>query len=85
MDKKELKTNDYLAIKRSELANDRTLLAFMRTGLMFFVSGITIIKVFNSNTVLLFIGYSLIPVSVTIIITGIFYYMKIKKEFKSKY
>jgi uncharacterized membrane protein YidH (DUF202 family) len=38
---------DYLALERTRLANERTLLAYTRTALMLFVSGVTLIKVFE--------------------------------------
>jgi putative membrane protein len=40
----ELTLRDHLAIDRTRLANERTLLSFIRTGLYFSVMGLTVIK-----------------------------------------
>jgi len=84
MNKKEIKLSDHLAIKRSELANDRTLLAYLRTGLMFFVSALTIIKLFKDIT-WVYLGYSLFPISLFTILTGVIHYNKTNKLFKDMY
>ncbi len=70
LDTNELILRDYLSIARSKLANERTLLAYLRTGLMFFVSGLSLIKLFPTEVILLFLGYILIPVSLFTIILG---------------
>ncbi|RUT79160.1 DUF202 domain-containing protein [Ancylomarina longa] len=62
---------DYLAIDRSKLANERTLLAYARTGLMFFVSGISLVKLFSTDLFLVYLGYILIPISIFIVILGL--------------
>lgn len=83
--KNPLPLNDYLAIRRSELANDRTFLAFLRTALMFFVSGITMIKIFAGNQSLTVLAYLLLPLSGVVFIWGIVYYLKIRKDFSRHY
>jgi len=76
---------DHLAIGRSKLANERTLLAYIRTGLMFFVSGLSLIKLFSDDTVLVYFGYFLIPLSVCLIIWGIYRFIKTCKSIKKAY
>src|SRR5262249_12107356 len=44
-----LSLNDYLAIDRTVLANERTLLSYTRTALTMLVIGGTCIKVFDSH------------------------------------
>jgi len=38
----DFEVNDYLAIERTIMANDRTLLSFLRTSLYFSIAGLTI-------------------------------------------
>jgi len=53
---------DVLAIDRTRLANERTLLAWLRTAIMLVVSGVTLIKLFQSVFFMEAIGAVLIPV-----------------------
>jgi putative membrane protein len=52
---------DVLAIDRTRLANERTLLAWLRTAIMLLVSGVTLIKLFEGITALEVMGALLIP------------------------
>ncbi len=56
--------NDYLAIDRTVLANERTLLSYTRTALTMLVIGGTCIKVFDSHWIevvgVIFLGLSLL-------------------------
>ncbi|WP_161484725.1 MULTISPECIES: DUF202 domain-containing protein [unclassified Kosmotoga] len=88
--RKEFDTNklilrDYLAISRSKLANERTLLAYVRTGFMFFVSGLSLIKLFPTETIWVFLGYSLIPMSVFTIILGIIRFRQTERDITKSY
>jgi len=58
---------DVLAIDRTRLANERTLLAWARTALMLLVSGVTLIKLFPGDMVMQAIGAALVPLG---IVTG---------------
>ncbi|HHH54880.1 MAG TPA: DUF202 domain-containing protein [Bacteroidetes bacterium] len=75
---------DSLAIGRSKLANERTLLAYIRTGLMFLVSGLSLIKLFSDDIILVYFGYFLIPVSVLLFILGIIRFKKYQKSLISQ-
>ncbi len=46
--KEPLQLRDYLAIDRTLLANERSLLAYMRTAITLFIAGISLIKFFDS-------------------------------------
>ncbi|MGV3509482.1 MAG: DUF202 domain-containing protein [Sphingobacteriaceae bacterium] len=65
-----LSTTDLLAIGRNKLANERTLLAYIRTFLSFIVAGVSLIQFFNVETFIL-LGYAFIPVGFLILIVGI--------------
>lgn len=43
----DFEVNDYLAIERTSMANDRTLLSFLRTSLYFCIAGMTISSLVN--------------------------------------
>ena len=65
-----LSTTDLLAVGRNKLANERTLLAYIRTFLSFIVAGVSLIQFFNVETFIL-LGYAFIPVGFLILIIGI--------------
>lgn len=52
---------DVLAIDRTRLANERTLLAWLRTALMLFVTGVTLIKLFEGVLAIELLGILLLP------------------------
>jgi putative membrane protein len=70
---------DVLAVDRTFLANERTLLAYMRTAIMLFISGITIIKLFSETSIMVTLGYSMLPVSFLVAIIGSYRFRKIKR------
>ncbi|WP_207420845.1 DUF202 domain-containing protein [Desertivirga brevis] len=74
-----LSNADLLAIGRNKMANERTLLAYVRTFLSFIVAGVSLIQFFNVTSFVL-LGYLLIPVAVIIMIIGIFRFIKAKRE-----
>ena len=75
-DPKNLILRDYLALDRTMLANERTLLAYLRTAIMLFISGITIIKLFEQVLAMVVLGYTLLPLS---LITAVFGYVRFHK------
>jgi len=62
---------DVLAIDRTQLANERTLLAWVRTSLMMLASGVTLIKLFEGVFYVELFGFSLLPVSAVTAIYGV--------------
>ncbi len=69
---------DYLAIDRTRMANKRTFLAYVRTSLMLMGSGVSVIKLFSTDTFSLVIGISLSISSLIIAIVGLKEYMDMK-------
>ncbi len=67
---------DVLAMDRTRLANERTLLAWLRTALMLLVSGVTLIKLFEGVRTLEILGFSLIPVSILVAAWGVRRYLQ---------
>lgn len=76
-----LSNTDLLAIGRNELANERTLLAYIRTFLSFLIAGVSLIQFFKNSTII-FLGYLLIPVGLLILFIGIIRFFKTQKLIK---
>lgn len=80
----EMITRDFLARQRTALANDRTLLSYIRTSLYFLVSGTALVKVEDLENVKEF-GYLSFMICVLLLILGIYNYFKIKRRLKKGY
>ncbi|HCX02850.1 MAG TPA: DUF202 domain-containing protein [Clostridiales bacterium] len=65
-----LTRTDLLAIERTELANKRTLLAYIRTAFSLFLASLGIIEFFE-NQYLIYLGFIFIPVAIMFLIIGI--------------
>lgn len=61
---------DFLAADRTALANERTFLAYIRTSFTLVLAGITILKFFNTFTMHVVAGFSIIS-GLVIILWGI--------------
>ena len=70
---------DYLARQRTTLANDRTLLSYIRTSLYFLVSGTALMEVNVLNHIrnLGYVGFAL---SIGLIFLCFFNYFKVRKK-----
>ena len=75
---KDLVLREYLAIERTRLANEATLLAYIRTGLYFLVAGSTIGQ-FVDTVFWRYAGGPIIAIGFAIMIAGIIRYRKVKK------
>jgi putative membrane protein len=78
----ELIVRDYLAIQRTKLANDRTLLSYIRTSLYFLVSGTALFEV-NNLSHIRELGYLAFGLSVGFLLIGIVNYFRLKKKLKN--
>jgi putative membrane protein len=76
---KDLILREKLAIERTQMANDRTFLSFIRTGLYFSIAGLSINELLHlSYGYLLEIVFFIL--AAIIIITGIFKYISLRKK-----
>lgn len=75
---------DYLAIDRTKLANQRTLLAFLRTSLYLVVTAVAILKL-EALQNLRFLAWILIGVGAALLVTGIVNYYRMKKKIEGTY
>ncbi len=70
---------DYLAIDRTVLANRRTLLSFVRTGIYFFFTGLAILHIEALHDFAYYI-YPLFGLGVLVIIAGFISYFRVRKR-----
>ena len=59
--REELILRDHLALDRTTLANERTLLSYLRLAIMVLISAVSLIKVYPTNPEMIMLGYALIP------------------------
>lgn len=76
-----LSTTDILAIGRNKLANERTLLAYIRTFLSFVIAGVSLIQFFDVPSFII-LGYCFIPAGFIILVIGIIRYRKMQKRLR---
>jgi len=72
---------DFLARQRTKLANDRTLLSYIRTSLYFIVSGTALIKVEDLENVKE-LGYFSFLISVALLVLGFINFFRLKRKLK---
>ncbi|MEW5923294.1 MAG: DUF202 domain-containing protein [Candidatus Zixiibacteriota bacterium] len=65
--------NEQLNAARTILANERTVLAYIRTSLTLFVAGITFIRFFD-NLIVEIIGWVFLPIGIINLVIGIYRY-----------
>jgi len=75
---------DYLAVDRTNLANERTFLAYIRTCIGLFATGAALIN-FVENGVLVFCGYIFIMLSPVVFIFGLWRFIKTANKVKKYY
>ena len=61
--------NDQLALERTRMANERTLLSYLRTGLAIIIAGFSLIRFFGDD-VYLWTGLLCMPLGLGIILLG---------------
>ncbi|MBD3630752.1 DUF202 domain-containing protein [Cyclobacterium sp.] len=72
---------DFLARQRTKLANDRTLLSYIRTSLYFIVSGTALIKVEDLENVKE-LGYFSFMISIALLVLGFINFFRLKRKLK---
>lgn len=79
--KEELILRDHLAIDRTILSNESTLLAYIRTSLAVIAAGATLIHFFNETYIKLF-GIICVIAGIIILVLGYLRYKKMDKLIK---
>ncbi|MEP4532539.1 MAG: DUF202 domain-containing protein [Cyclobacteriaceae bacterium] len=75
---------DYLAIDRTKLANQRTLLSFIRTALYLVVSGVALTKV-KALERISWLGYVIIAASIIVLVIGVVNYFLFRNKIQKGY
>ncbi|MEO6347023.1 MAG: DUF202 domain-containing protein, partial [Aquaticitalea sp.] len=75
---------DYLAIERTRLANERTLLSYIKSSLYLLLGGITVLQLTNYRD-LQYLGISALVFSAIFFIIGIYRFTILKKSLKRLY
>jgi len=79
-----LSVTDYLAIDRTNLANERTLLAYFRTFIILISSGFAIIKLDFLEEIGM-LGVALLVLSPLVLALGLFRYYRMREKIKKHY
>lgn len=82
--KEEIILRDHLALERTKLANERTLLSYLRTSLYLFLGGLALLEMAEIVKVRT-LGFVSILLSIIFLLIGIFRYNQLKKHMKSLY
>ena len=73
---------DYLAFDRTKLANERTILSYLRTSIMLFATGITLIKVLSDEPHMRILGIIFIPLSIFLGLFGLFSFFRTRARMR---
>jgi putative membrane protein len=76
--------NDYLALERTRLANERTFFSFLRTSLYLVLAGIAFVQLQGFEE-LKWLGYVSIVFSIVFFVTGIITYFRLKNKLNKFY
>jgi putative membrane protein len=82
--KEDIILRDYLALERTRLANERTLLSYTRASLYMILGGITFLQLQDFREIR-WIGYVTLASSVVIILIGIYRFFLINLRLKKLY
>jgi putative membrane protein len=80
----EIILRDYLALERTKLANERTLLSYIRSSLYLLLGGVAIIQLEGFEGIK-FIGYVSLSLTILLVLIGIYRFEKLNKQLKAYY
>lgn len=70
-----------LALERTKMANERTFLAFLRTGFVILAGGVTFLKIFPGDPWLSALGLFCLPLSGAMVLAGGLFYLSRRRRF----
>jgi putative membrane protein len=76
----ELILRDHLALDRTRLANERTLLSYMRTSLMLLIAGATAVKLVDVNRSILIPGWIFLGVGTIVGVVGVWRFLAMRQS-----
>lgn len=82
--KEEIILRDFLALERTKLANERTLLTYTRTSLYLLLAGIAILQLQGFDSIK-WIGFLSIVLSILLIMIGVVRFYHLKSSLKKHY
>lgn len=75
---------DYLALERTKLANERTLLSYIRSSLYLLIGGIALIQLEGFESIH-FLGYASLILTVLFLVIGVQRFYKLNRRLKNFY
>ena len=75
---------DHLALERTRLSNERTLLSYIRSSLYLFIGGIALIQVEGYGD-LLYVGYLSLLICVVSLVVGFYRFHRLRKQLDRYY
>lgn len=75
---------DYLALERTKLANERTLMSYVRASIYLVLAGIAFLRLENFEGVK-WLGYSSITISILLLIFGLIRFFRFISRLKKYY
>lgn len=82
--KEEIILRDHLSMERTKLANERTLLSYVRTSLYLLLGSIAFLGMKDFEEIR-YMGYLSFALSVILIVVGIVRFIQLKKHLKKMY
>ncbi len=76
----ELILRDHLALDRTRLANERTLLAYLRTALMLMVAGATAERVMGGSPTVIVTGWLFIGLGGLVVVLGCWRFLAMRRD-----
>ena len=78
-EKANIEIKDTLAIERTQFANERTFLAYMRTSMVFVVAGFSLIQFFQ-NQIYMWVGGLFVPAGIILSVIGMWKFITKRAE-----
>lgn len=82
--KEEIILRDFLALERTRLANERTLLAYLRTSLYMVLGGIAFLQLRDFESIR-WLGYVTMGLAAIFIVTGIVRFYHLRRSMREYY
>lgn len=82
--KEEIILRDHLAVERTKLANERTLLSYIRTSLYLVLGGIAFLGMKDLEEIRN-LGFLSLTISAVLLVIGILRYLQLKRHLKGMY
>ncbi len=76
--KEDIILRDYLALERTKLANERTLLSYIRSSLYLLIGGIALIQLEGFESIK-FLGYVSLSLTVLLFVIGVYRFRRLSR------